>query len=263
MRNNRIREIWSEGGKAVNGWLGIPDSIASEAMVQADWDSLTVDLQHGLIHYDRALSMLQAISTSSIVPLARVPWNEPGIIMKMLDSGCFGIICPMISSREECERFVGACRYPPQGYRSYGPTRATWYAGADYVAHANDEVLTFAMIETEGALADLDAIVQTPGLDAVYVGPNDLALAIGEPPAADPTSARTLQEIERVVVTARRHGIRAGIHTGSPEGARRMFEMGYDLCTVLSDSGLLVSAAKATVARTRGDATPAGPSGPY
>lgn len=264
MRANGLRETWKSGGHAVNGWLGIPHGIATEAMVQGGWDSLTVDLQHGLVHYDTAVGMLQAISTSPITPLARVPWNEPGIIMKMLDAGCFGIICPMVNNREECERFVQACRYPPKGYRSFGPTRANWYAGADYWQNANDTVITFAMIETKGALDNLDAILSTPGLDAIYVGPADLALAIGEQPVGDPTSEKTLGEIKRIAEAAKKHGVVAGIHTSSPEGAKRMFGMGYQFATVLADTALLVNAAKAAVTAAKGgEGSAAKGSGPY
>ena len=116
MRENTLKGIWRSGGAVINGWLGIPSSVAAENMAQAGWDSLTVDLQHGLVDYSDAVRMLQAISTTSTIPLARVPWLEPGIIMKMLDAGAYGVICPMINSRAECEAFVGACRYVPQGY---------------------------------------------------------------------------------------------------------------------------------------------------
>ena len=142
MRENKVRTILKEGGTVVNGWLGIPSSMAAENMAQANWDSLTVDLQHGLVDYQTAISMFQAITTTPTIPLARVPWLEPGIIMKLLDAGAYGIVCPMINSREECEKFVGACRYAPEGYRSFGPVRAAWYAGADYWQHANETVLT-------------------------------------------------------------------------------------------------------------------------
>ncbi len=248
MRANGVREIWAAGGNVVNGWLEIPHGIATEAMVQGGWDSLTVDLQHGLVHYDTAVGMLQAISTSAITPLARVPWNEPGIIMKMLDAGCFGVICPMIDDRAECERFVRACRYPPSGYRSFGPTRATWYAGADYWRNADEAVITFAMIETAGAIRNLDEILATPGLDAIYVGPADLALALGEEPQGDPTSEATLEQIQRIADAAAQRGVIAGIHTSSPTGAKRMFARGYRFCTVQADTVLLANAARAAVA---------------
>src|SRR5918911_151717 len=169
MRENTIRTIWQRSGCVVNGWLSIPDGFAAEVSAHQGWDSLTIDLQHGLVDYQAAVRMLQGISTTPVIPLARVPWNEPGVIMKMLDAGCYGIICPMISTRAECEAFVRACRYAPHGYRSIGPTRATIYAGSDYAANANATVITMAMIETREAIDNLDDILSTPGLDAIYV----------------------------------------------------------------------------------------------
>ena len=131
MRENRVRTIWQSGEAAVNGWLHIPSSWSAEIMSHQGWDSLTVDMQHGLMDYQTALTMLQAVSTTPVTPLARVPWNEPGIIGRMLDAGAYGIICPMINTRADAEAFVGACRYAPQGYRSLGPTRANLYAGSE------------------------------------------------------------------------------------------------------------------------------------
>src|SRR5690349_19310477 len=110
MRENNVRTIWHNGGAVINGWLAIPSPWSAEVMANVGWDSLTVDVQHGLIGYDTALPMLQAISTTSTIPLARVPWNEPASIMKLLDAGAYGIICPMVNTRAEAEAFVGACR---------------------------------------------------------------------------------------------------------------------------------------------------------
>ena len=185
MRKNKLKEIFKQGGSAINGWLQIPNSFTAELMANQNWDSLTLDMQHGVIDYSNAISMLQAISTTEVVPLARVNWNEPGQIMKILDAGAYGIICPMVSNRKEAENFVQACMYPPKGYRSYGPIRGLVYGGPDYADEANNEILKFAMIETKESLDNLDEIMQTPGLDGIYIGPADLSLAIGEKPSFD------------------------------------------------------------------------------
>ena len=142
-------------------------------------------MQHGLIDYNNALPMMQTISSTNVVPLARVNWNEPGQIMKILDAGCYGIICPMINNRKEAEKFVQACMYPPDGFRSFGPMRGFLYGGSDYPKYANEEVLKFAMIETKEALDKLDEIMTTPGLSGVYIGPADLSIALGEEPGFD------------------------------------------------------------------------------
>ena len=148
MRKNKLKKIFSEGKVAINGWLQIPNSFSAEVMANQNWDSLTIDMQHGVVDYPNALQMLQAISTTDVVPMARVNWNEPGQIMKILDAGCYGIICPMVSNRKEAEKFVQACQYPSKGYRSYGPLRGLLYGGSDYAKHADNEILKLAMIES-------------------------------------------------------------------------------------------------------------------
>ncbi len=140
MRKNKLKEIFKNGGAVINGWLQIPSSFSAEVMAKQGWDSLTIDLQHGVVDYLSAMQMYQAISTTDVVPMARVNWNEPGQIMKILDAGCYGIICPMISNREQAEKFVKACMYPPEGYRSFGPIRGLLYGGSDYGDHANNEI---------------------------------------------------------------------------------------------------------------------------
>ena len=124
MKLTKLHDRWAAGKPALNGWCSIPSTVTAEIMSNHDYDSLTIDLQHGLVDYQTALTMLQAMKASGITPMARVPWNEPGIIMKLLDAGCLGIICPMINTAEDAAAFVGAMRYAPDGYRSSGPTRA-------------------------------------------------------------------------------------------------------------------------------------------
>ena len=148
MRKNKIKQMMKDGKSVINGWLQIPSTVSAEVMAHQGWDSLTIDMQHGLIDYTNALPMLQTISTTDVTPLARVNWNEPGQIMKILDAGCYGIICPMVSNRNEAEKFVQACMYPPKGYRSFGPVRGLIYGGSDYADYANEEMLKIAMIET-------------------------------------------------------------------------------------------------------------------
>ena len=115
MRKNKLKELFKEGKPIINSWLAVPSSFSAETMANQGWDSLTIDMQHGLIDYPNAVSMLQAISTTTTTPMARVNWNEPGQIMKILDAGCYGVICPMVSNRKEAENFVQACQYPPKG----------------------------------------------------------------------------------------------------------------------------------------------------
>lgn len=254
MRANIVKQRWQAGEACVNGWCAIPSSFAAELMAHSGWDSITIDLQHGMADYQCAVTMLQAISTTDVPPLVRVPWLEPGIIQRMLDAGSMGIICPMINSAEEAKKFVGACKYTPLGYRSSGPVRAAIYAGADYIANANDEILAIAMIETMEAIENLDAILSTPGLDGVYIGPTDLALTMGKPPILDATDADLVANIEKIIDAANAKGLGAGIHCGSPEYAAKMIVRGAKLVTIGSDGRLLQSAAQTAVAKCKGEA---------
>ena len=256
MRENRVRTIWEDGGVVLNGWLHVTSPFAVEVMAHAGYDCLTVDTQHGPPDVGSAIPMLQAISTTEVVPFARVGWNEPGTIMKLLDAGCYGIICPMIEGREDAEAFVGACRYPPDGYRSYGPFRGNLYGGPDYAAHANETVVTMAMVETRAALDDLDGILSVPGLDAVFVGPSDLGQALGFGPGMDREEPEMLDAIDRIVSSARGKNLGAGIFTGSTEYAERAIGMGFNFVNVASDVRLMAAAASETVSTLRSKLPP-------
>jgi 4-hydroxy-2-oxoheptanedioate aldolase len=263
MRPNPLRELFRNGGYAVNAWLHLSSTLSAEALSQVGFDSITIDLQHGPLSISDTLVLLQAMTAGDSVPLVRVPWNEPGIIMRTLDAGSYGVICPMISSRAEAEAFAAACRYPPLGWRSHGPTRASLYAGDGYSENANETILAFAMIETLGGLEHLEAILDVPGLDGVYVGPGDLSLALGGRPGADFDDGPVPEALERIAKAARERGKVAGIHNGSAAYARRMIDLGYQFVTVQSDLGFVTRAARETLAAVRGESAGSGPSGPY
>jgi 4-hydroxy-2-oxoheptanedioate aldolase len=253
LRTNTLKTIWQNGGAVVNGWLSIPSTWSAELMAHQGWDSLTIDMQHGLMGLDMTIPMLQAISTTDCIPLVRVTWNEPGLIMRALDAGAYGVICPMIDTPEACEAFVGACRYHPQGYRSHGPTRALVYAGDDYPAQANSTVLAFAMIETRTALDNVEAIASVPGLDGFYIGPADLRLSLMGSAKMDNEEPEFLAALDTIMEAARRHHLIVGIHTASSEYARKMIQRGAQLVTLSSDTGLLRGAARAAIAAVRSE----------
>ena len=199
--------------------------------------------------------MLQAMRASAVTPLVRVPWLDPAAIMKTLDAGAYGVICPMINTRAEAERLVSYVRYPPAGVRSFGPTRANFSAGADYGQHADDEILCFAMIETAEAFANLDAIVSTPGLDGVYIGPADLTLGLTGrryPTGFDREEPEIVEAILAILRKAHAAGIRACLHNGTPAYAAKAVGWGFDLVTISNDVRLLAAAAQASVAAARG-----------
>jgi 4-hydroxy-2-oxoheptanedioate aldolase len=241
MRDNKLRELWASGGKAVNGWLAIPNSFCAEVMAHQGWDTLTIDLQHGLIDTAALLPMLQAIQATPCMPIVRVPWLEPGVIMKTLDAGAQALICPMVNTREDAQRLVQFTRYAPRGGRSFGPVRAGLVHGADYAEKANDNLIVFAMIETRQALDNLDAICAVEGLDAVYIGPSDLSLSLGCKPVFDDVDAPVAQAIDHILERAHAHGLKAGVHNGRTNVARARLAKGFDLATVSSDARILIA----------------------
>lgn len=256
MRENRLRTLWRDDKAAVNGWLAIPDGFAAETMAHQGWDTLTIDLQHGVIDYPKMVTMLQAVSTTPTVPVVRVPWLEPGILMKTLDAGAYGVICPMVNTREDAQKLVAWTHYAPQGTRSFGPVRALLYGGPDYPQHANDTIVTFAMIETAAALDNLDDILSVEGLDAIYIGPSDLSLALGCTPTFDDLDARAAEAVDHILARAKHHGVVAGIHNGSTEAALKRIAKGFQFVTVSSDARLMAAGAQQVMARMRAGAAP-------
>jgi 4-hydroxy-2-oxoheptanedioate aldolase len=247
MRTNALRALWAQGKPAVNGWLAIPNSFCAEVMAHQGWDTLTIDMQHGLIDSAALVPMLQAIQATPCMPIVRVPWLEPGVIMRALDSGAPAVICPMVNSREDAERLVQYTRYAPQGGRSFGPVRAGLVHGADYATEANKNLVVLAMIETKQALDNLDAICTVPGIDGVYIGPSDLSLSLGCKPVFDDVDPPVAQAIDHILARAKAHGIRAGVHNGRTDVARARLAKGFDLATVSSDARILIAGSQQIV----------------
>ena len=250
MRENAVKRLWQEDKPALGGWLSIGNSFSAEVMASQGLDWLCVDMQHGVIGYDTAVTMLQAISAASVTPLVRVPWNDAAIIMKMLDAGAYGVIVPLVNNREQAEAAAAACRYPPKGIRSYGPTRAVYYAGFDYFAHANDEVLCIPQIETVEALENLDDILGVPGIDAMYIGPMDLTISMGMAPQMDGEADEYVRARRRIVESCGRHGVAPGLHS-TAHTARARIEEGFRLVLATGDVGSLARAAREDIRMAR------------
>jgi 4-hydroxy-2-oxoheptanedioate aldolase len=239
---NKLRALWKDNASAVNAWLGIPSPVTAEIVSRQGFDSITVDLQHGINDYASAVAMFQAMSAGDATVMARVPWLEPGIIMKLLDAGALGIICPMINTAADAEQFVRYCRYAPDGDRSFGPVRAGMLHGPAYVKEANGSIISLAMVETAQALAEVSNIAKTPGLTGVYIGPSDLGLSLGYEAKLDQTEPVVVDAIKRILEAARTAGIKAGIHCLAPAYARDMLALGFDLVTMGTDIRLFTAA---------------------
>lgn len=243
MRKNNALAKWKAGETTYGAWLSIPNSFSAEIMAHQPFDWINIDMQHGLIDYTDAVHMLQAISTKDVTPFVRVPWNDMGIIGKVLDAGAMGVIIPMVNSVEEAQQAVRATRYFPMGARSFGPARASYYAGADYFAEANNEIACIVMIETKQAYEHIDEILAVPGITAVYVGPADMSITLGQQPRMD--NEGQFEGVRVGIAQAcKRHGIIAGIHANAALAAKHA-AAGYQMITVTSDSGAMVAGAMA------------------
>jgi 4-hydroxy-2-oxoheptanedioate aldolase len=252
MRENKSLKTWREGGQTIGCWLSMANTHSAESLGRLGFDWVCVDLQHGLIDYTDLTHMLPAISTGDSTPIVRVPWNEPYEIMKALDAGAYGVIVPMVNNREEAEKAADACRYPPDGHRSFGPARAALYGGRGYAAEANEQIACLAMIETEDGIANLDEILSTPGIDGAYIGPSDLALALGMPPRGDNDDPRHAETVQMIYDACRKNGVAAGIHTSSLEYAQRYLKLGFNVVTLGSDGGWMMRGAARELAAARG-----------
>ncbi len=244
MRRNKIKQMWRDGKCATLGWLSVSHGFTAEVMARQGFDALCVDLQHGLSEMKDVAPLLQAISQTDTVPVVRVAWNDTAAIMKALDLGAYGIIVPLVNTAQEAAAAVAACRYPPVGMRSSGPVRAIHYGGADYMTHANDEIVVMAMIETKEGLANLDAICATPGLDAVYIGPADLSFARGLPPRGDNPDPLHIATCDKIRAAAHKAGIKCVMHCAGAAFAAGAVKRGFDMVMLTSDVSCMIAGAR-------------------
>jgi 4-hydroxy-2-oxoheptanedioate aldolase len=227
----------------------IPGSFTAEVMARSGFDWVCIDTQHGLIDYRQMVGMLQGVTAAGVPAFVRVPWNEPGSIMRALDAGAAGVIVPMVNSPEEARAAAGACRYPPDGYRSWGPTRASLLV-ADYSPElANRSVTCAVMVETVPALEQLREILSVPGVDALFMGPSDFAVSMGLAPRSDDPEHR--RRLEVVPTLCREYGVVAGIACGSTELLARWREAGYRMLALPSDLVMLRQAAATMLSAAR------------
>ena len=252
MKANKVKDRWAAGEAAISGWLAIGHSYSAELAGWTGADCVTVDLQHGMIDVGSMIGMLQALSSTPATPFVRVSSIDPPLIMKALDAGAYGLICPMVDTVEQARAFVSASTYPPRGLRSFGPARGLLYGGPDYFAQADETIVRLAMIETAPGLEAVEAICAVDGLDGIFIGPNDLGLALGKGPAGDPTDSVVVAAIERCKAAARAARKHIGIFCPSGAVAARRIADGFDFVVPNNDANLLRAAITAEVKAARG-----------
>ena len=239
------------GEVAVNAWLSCDSAYLAEVVGRCGFDSVTVDAQHGMLGREAVVRMLTALSATPAAPMVRVTAADPAEVGWCLDAGAYGVVVPNVEDAATAARVAAAARYPPAGRRSFGPARGLLHGGPDYVEHAGSEVMLWVMVESVAALGDLDAILSTPGVDGVYLGPNDLALDMGLAPGGR-IEGRVARAADLVRERARAHGVRCGLFCADGEEARAWAERGYDLVTPGNDVAMVREAARTRVERSRG-----------
>ena len=244
-----LRALLGEGGFVLSAWSSLADAHVHEAMLRAPFDALTFDVQHGLHDLRSVEAGITRATLLGKPSLVRLPIEDRAGAARMLDLGASAVIMPMIESVEDALRFVEAVKYAPLGSRSFGPTRAVdlhGYAGATaYTAVANRETLALAMIETAGAMDNLEAILGIEGLDGVFVGPSDLSIALSGTGTWDPQGSTADAAIRRIAEAALSAGKIAAIYAAGVDEARRYRAHGYALVCVGSDIGIFKAAAAA------------------
>jgi 4-hydroxy-2-oxoheptanedioate aldolase len=256
-----VRNAWASGRAAQNAWLTIPDAhLAEMVAARGISEAVTLDLQHGLFDHGTAVHAIRAIAAHGAAPLVRLPGVDPAWIGYALDAGAAGIIAPMVESVDEAEVLVGACRYPPKGRRSHGPTRVTLRPRSDAFAAA-EQAIIFAMIESREGLERAAALAAIDGLDGLFVGPGDLGLSLGLGPGQDRDEPLMRDALDRVLTACRKAGKRVAIHAGSTEYAARMATAGFALVTVWVDA-VAIGASLAAAADVWRQYAPPSSSGP-
>lgn len=246
-----LKERIAARGYVLNGYCQMPGAFSAEAYARQGWDSVTLDLEHGMIGEDMAILMLQALTAIDVVPLCRVGWLDPAIIMKVLDAGALGVTCPMVSTAEDAALLVHYCMYPPKGERSFGPLRPNLIYGRDYVGSANDIINVFPMIETAEAVENIEKIAAVPGIGGLYIGSADLARSMGRPvgrAALDPAVARA---VDRVLQVGLKAGMVVGMMARDGRHARELIGQGFRFVGIATDFTAMTQQAKAWVDAVR------------
>jgi 4-hydroxy-2-oxoheptanedioate aldolase len=244
------------GETVFSGWCGLPYPIVAEMLGRDGFPAVTIESQHGLWDIAGILAGIAAVRQGGAAPLVRVPWGDFALVSRALDFGAEGIIAPMINTPADARALAGAAKFPPIGERSWGPHRATTFAGLSdqsvYLREANDHIVTLAMIETRTALQNFDAIIETPGVDGFFLGPSDLSIALSGGKTVDPLSKEVDRELDRMIAGAQRVKKIPGAYCHSAERAVALAKRGVKFLAVSSDLAMLRAGAAAAMKVLKG-----------
>jgi 4-hydroxy-2-oxoheptanedioate aldolase len=249
MRTNHVRRRLAAGEPSVGTWLGLPSPEAAEYVATLGFDWLVADTEHNAIDIRTLCQMFGAIAPAGVAPMVRIPWNTPENFKRVLDAGAWGIVVPMVNSKEEAERAVEATRFPPRGARSVGggmPALRFGTTGGEYLRHADEEILLVLQIEHIQAVEHCDEILSVPGVDACFIGPNDMAasmgIGLGVPLESD--HPRLVEAIAHVQKTAKACGVAPGIHCSSSDGVNQRIAEGFQFLALASELRYMLAGLK-------------------
>jgi 4-hydroxy-2-oxoheptanedioate aldolase len=247
MKRNPVKAALAAGKPQIGTWLSLGNVLAARLMARIGFNWLTVDLEHSPIDWSDAAILFGAIADAGCVPLARVPRGDHDHIKRVLDAGAFGIVVPMVDTVEEARAAIAAAKYPPAGNRSVGGTLHALNfdaKAADYYRHANDEILVVLQTESPRGVHNAEAIYSLPGVDAIFVGPNDLAAQMRDEDGSDPSPEEQEAMLGRILAIGKKAGTPVGLHVQSPEAARKRIEQGWQFLAVGSELRMMVSGAQ-------------------
>jgi 4-hydroxy-2-oxoheptanedioate aldolase len=250
MRPNPVKRALKAGQPSVGTWLSLGSITAARFMARAGFAWLTVDLEHSLVDWETATHMFASIADAGCIALARVPSNRHDHIKRVLDNGAHGVVVPMVNTRAEAQAAVDAMLYPPWGNRSVGGSvHALNFGGTatDYFAKANEELLVVLQCEHIKAVEDADSIFSVPGIDAIFVGPNDLAANMRSKDGRPPSAQATDQALKHVLETCKKHKVAAGIHCFSAEEVCQRIEQGWQFLAIVSELKMMLNGASAII----------------
>lgn len=244
------------GETVYTGWCALPAPIVAETVAREGFSTVTIDQQHGLWDTAATAAGIAAIRMAGAAPVVRIPLGAFAVASRSLDFGAEGIIAPMINTVEDARAFVGTAKFPPLGERSWGPTRAMTLAGISdpklYLREANASIVTLAMIETKTAMANLDAIAATPGIDVLFVGPSDLSIGLTNAAELDPHSSTVDAALDKIVAACRKAGKIAGLYCANAERAAASAKRGFRFLAVGSDLAFLRAGTAAQLKTLKG-----------
>ncbi len=260
MKTNQAKKLLKEGKPAFGTWLSLGSILASRFMAHTGLDWITLDIEHSLVGIETASHIFATIADAGGVPLARVPSNRHDHIKRVLDNGAFGIVVPMVNSKQEAEEAVSAVLYPPQGTRSVGGAAHALNFGttaSDYYLHANEELLVVLQCEHIQAVNRADEIFSVPGIDAIFVGPNDLAASMRTADGKPPSPTATREAMSHILACCKKHNVAAGVHCGSAAEALRWAEEGWQFLAITSELKMMLDGAAQIMAQLKGQQKPA------